>query len=74
MIRTHFAHRIDIWDAAGNTIIDHVGGAEDYAIARAAFEAALVRWPDAVITLRQGVARVILDSRRQRNKETSGSM
>ena len=50
--RTHFAHRIDLWDDRGDNIIDHVAGVEDFAVARAAYRAALVRWPNAVITLR----------------------
>jgi hypothetical protein len=65
MTGTHFAHRIDRWDDNGDNIIDHIAGVEDYTIARKAFYAAVVRWPDAMITLRQG-ARVVLDSRRTR--------
>jgi hypothetical protein len=65
MTRTHFAHRIDIWDAAGENIIDHVAGVEDFVLACAVYHQSLFRWPDAVITLRQG-DRVLSDSRRTR--------
>jgi hypothetical protein len=63
MNRTHFAHRIDIWDAAGENIIDHVAGVEDFVLACAVYQQSLFRWPDAVITLRQD-ARIVFDSRR----------
>jgi hypothetical protein len=63
--RTHFAHRIDAWDDAGENIVEHLAGVEDYAVAEATHQAAVRRWPKAVITLRQG-ARVIQDSRRPR--------
>jgi hypothetical protein len=36
-----------------------IAGIKDYAIARGAFDAAVVRWPGAVITLRQGRLRHI---------------
>jgi hypothetical protein len=65
MNRIHFAHRIDIWDKDGGEILEHVAGVEDSAVARAAYEAALKRWPGQVITLRQG-ARIVRDSRRTR--------
>jgi hypothetical protein len=50
--RTHFAHRIDLWDADGNNIIEHLAGIKDFKLAHAAYKAALNRWPDAAITLR----------------------
>jgi hypothetical protein len=31
--RTHFTHRIDMWD--GDTIIEHLTGVEDYQVAAA---------------------------------------
>ena len=61
--RTHFAHRIDMWDDDGQNIIEHLAGVEDFEVATATYRAARQRWPNAVITLRQG-ARVIEDSRR----------
>jgi hypothetical protein len=54
--RTHFAHRIDMLDAAGE-IQEHLAGAE--------WRDAITRWPKATIILRQG-ARVVHDSRRPR--------
>jgi hypothetical protein len=62
--RTHFAHRIDMLDAAGE-IHEHLAGVEDYELAEATWQAAIARWPKAVIILRQG-ARVVRDSRRLR--------
>jgi hypothetical protein len=60
--RTHFAHRIDMWDDDGQ---NHLAGVEDFEVAMATYRAACQRWPNAAITLRQG-ARVIEDSRRTR--------
>ena len=60
--RTHFAFRIDRWDEAGDNILDHVAGIEDYTVARAAYEAAMLRWPGEMVTLRQGAC-VIFDDR-----------
>jgi hypothetical protein len=65
MTRAHFAYRIDRWDSAGDSIMEHVAGIEDFTIAVAAYEAACKRWPSETITLRQG-ARVIEDSRKKR--------
>jgi transposase-like protein len=62
---THFTFRIDTWTAGGESVIEHVAGAEDYQLALATFRAACERWPGTPITLRQG-ARVIEDSRRLR--------
>jgi hypothetical protein len=63
--RTHFAHRIDMLDAAGE-IQEHLAGVEDYILAVAVWREAIARWPDATIILRQG-ARVVHDSRRPRS-------
>ena len=62
--RTHFTFRVDTWTPDGESIVEHVAGAEDYQLALATFRAACERWPNP-ITLRQG-ARVIEDSRRLR--------
>jgi hypothetical protein len=59
------AFRVDIWDDTGNSIVEHVAGVDDFEVAEATYRAAVVRWPRARITLRQG-ARVIEDSRRLR--------
>ena len=63
--KTHFAYRIDRWDARGDTIIDHIGGLDDLEVAMAAYKATCKRWPDEPVTLRQGTL-VIEDSRRNR--------
>jgi uncharacterized Zn finger protein (UPF0148 family) len=63
--RSHFTFHIDTWTADGESVIEHVAGAEDYQLALATFRAACERWPGTPITLRQG-ARVIEDSRRLR--------
>jgi hypothetical protein len=63
--RSHFAFRIDVWTANGESIVDHVAGVEDYELALGTFRLACERWPGTPITLRQG-ARVIEDSRRLR--------
>jgi hypothetical protein len=63
--RTHFAYRIDLWDADGENVIEHLAGVEDAQVAMATYVAACQRWPRAPITLRQG-SRVIEDSRRTR--------
>jgi hypothetical protein len=60
--RTHFAYRIDLWDAEGENVVEHLAGVEDYQVAMATYLAACQRWPNMPITLRQG-ARVIQDSR-----------
>jgi hypothetical protein len=63
--QTHFAFRIDAWTADGESIVEHLAGVEDYTLPMAAYRAAIERWPNTPITLRQG-ARVIEDSRRLR--------
>jgi hypothetical protein len=63
--KTYFAFRIDIWDDTGNSIVEHVAGVDDFEVAEATYRAAILRWPAARITLRQG-ARVVHDSRRPR--------
>jgi len=34
--KTYFAFRIDVWDSAGNSLTEHLGGLDDYAMAVAA--------------------------------------
>ena len=63
--RSHFAYRIDMWDADGENIIERLAGIEDLQFAMATYQAACKRWPGAPITLCQGT-RVIEDSRRTR--------
>ena len=63
--RSHFAYRIDAWDADGESVIEHLAGVEDLQVAKATYLAACQRWPGTPITLRQGT-RVIEDSRQAR--------
>jgi hypothetical protein len=53
--KTHFTFRVDIWDDAGDSIIEHVAGVDDFEVAEVTYRAAVVRWPRARITLRQGM-------------------
>jgi len=48
--KTYFAFRVDVWDFAGDNIVEHVAGVDDFETVR--------RWPKAKITLRQG-ARIV---------------
>jgi len=57
--RTYFAFRVDVWDSAGKGITEHLAGLEDYAMAVAAYWAAIQSRPKDKITLRQG-ARVVM--------------
>ena len=54
----------------GETIVDHLAGVEDYTSAMATYRAAIKRWPNTPITLRQS-ARVIEDRRCLRLAETN---
>jgi len=63
--RARFAYRIDMWDAEGENILEHLAGIEDLQFAKATYLAACKRWPRAPITLRQGT-QVIQDNRRKR--------
>jgi hypothetical protein len=56
--KTHFAFRIDVWDAAGNSIVEHLAGLDDFAMATAAYDVAVTNRTRDKITLRQG-ARVV---------------
>jgi hypothetical protein len=60
--KTHFAFRVDIWDDTGDSIVEYVAGVDDFEVAEATYRAAVVRWPGARITLRQGI-RVVRDTR-----------
>jgi hypothetical protein len=44
-----FAFRIDIWDDTGDSIVEHVAGADDFEVAEATYRAAVARWPMARI-------------------------
>ena len=52
-------HTIDRWDdATGENLIEQIAGVGDYLVALATYRAAVQRWPNAKITLRNR-ARVI---------------
>ena len=68
--RRDFAHRIDLWDASGENILEHLAEVEDFELAMATFRAACERWPGANITLRAG-ATVIEDARRVRRRPST---
>jgi hypothetical protein len=59
--KAYFQFRIDLWDDAGNDIIDHVAYIDDFELAEATYQAATTRWPNARIMLRRG-ARVVHDT------------
>jgi hypothetical protein len=63
--KTHFTFRVDIWDDAADSIVEHVAGADDFEVAEAIYRAAVARWPAARITLRQG-ARVVYENGQRR--------
>ena len=56
--KTYFAFRVDVWDDAGNSIVEHIAGIDDFETAVTTYWAAVRRWPNAKITLRQG-ARIV---------------
>jgi hypothetical protein len=62
--KTYFAFRVDVWDGAGDNIVEQVAGVDDFETAVATHWAAVRRWPKAKITLRQG-ARVVHKSWRE---------
>jgi hypothetical protein len=37
--KTHFAFRVDIWDNTGDSIVEHVAGADDFQVASATYRA-----------------------------------
>src|SRR5262245_15334105 len=53
--KTYFAFRVDVWDGAANSIVEHVAGVDDFEVAVTTYQAAVARWPRARITLRQGI-------------------
>jgi hypothetical protein len=59
--KTHFAFRIDVWDDAGDNLVEHLAGLDDYAMAVVAYSAAVESRPKDKITLRQGI-RVVVKS------------
>ena len=39
--KTHFAFRVDIWDDTGDSIVEHVAGADDFLVAAAVYPASI---------------------------------
>jgi hypothetical protein len=59
--KTHFSFDIDLWDAEGINIVDHLAGLDDFLMAMAAYDVAVSAKPKERITLRQG-ARIVKKS------------
>jgi hypothetical protein len=59
--KTQFQFRIDLWDSNGDNALEHIAGLDDFEVATAAYRAALTRWPNSRVILRQG-ARTVHDS------------
>ncbi len=53
--KTYVAFNIDTWAAAGNDMVEHLAGLDDFLMAVAAYKAAVAAKPKEKITLRQGV-------------------
>jgi hypothetical protein len=66
--KTHFAYRIDRWDANGNSIMEHVAGCDDLTVAVAAHDADVRRWAGEVIPLLHSAK----DSRQNRIAHDAG--
>src|SRR5262245_30415172 len=45
--KTYVAFRVDVWDSAANSIVEHVAGIDDFEVAQATYRAAVARWPAA---------------------------
>ena len=58
-MRSHFKHSVELVDGNGE-IADHLAGVENFLLAKATDDAAVKRWPEARIRLRQA-ARIIED-------------
>jgi hypothetical protein len=52
--KTHFAFDIDVWEAKGSNIVEHLAGLDDFLMAVAAYEVAVIK-PKEKITLRHGI-------------------
>jgi uncharacterized membrane protein len=59
--KTHFAFRIDAWDADANNLVEHLAGLDDHDMAVAAYWAAVTAKSKQKIMLRQGT-RVVMKS------------
>jgi hypothetical protein len=39
--KTHFQFQLDLWDTAGENVLEHVAGIDDFEVATAAYRTAL---------------------------------
>jgi hypothetical protein len=62
--RAHFQFRLQVWDANGDDVLEHVIGTDDFAVAQSIYRAALKRWANSRVILRQG-AQAVYDSGEQ---------
>ncbi len=58
MVERKGSYRVEVWDASGDHIVEHIGSLSNHAAARAAFAAACEARPGHEVTLRQG-ARIV---------------
>jgi hypothetical protein len=59
--KTYFQFRLQVWDANGDDVLERVIGTDDFAVAQSIYRAALKRWPNSRVILRQG-AHAVQDS------------
>jgi hypothetical protein len=52
-IKTHFQFSLDVWDATDENVVERVAGINDVELAKAGYQAALKRWPQSEVILRQ---------------------
>jgi hypothetical protein len=70
--KAYFAFRVDVWDGAGDNIVEHVAGIDDFETAVATYWAAVRRWPKAKITPRQRTGRKLVDKNSCRALRAAG--
>src|SRR5262245_11591861 len=59
--RTNFTHRVDMWNDAGQNIVEHLAGVEDFEVAETTYRAAVRRTPPSLHGGRGPSARFILE-------------
>ncbi|RYB03279.1 hypothetical protein [Lichenibacterium ramalinae] len=55
MAERRASYTVEVWDASGNHIVEHIGSLSNHAAAHAAFDAACASRPNQRVTLRQGI-------------------
>ena len=58
MVERRASYMIEVWDASGKHIVEHIGALSNYAAAAAAFAVACEARPNYKVTLRQGIRAV----------------